>query len=89
MTTKSEVYKCKVCGAIVAVVNGGKGVRRKYCYYTQFAPCVASLLPAPEDAHKLLTPLVDYLYNAFFTKMQLHRMLNTHAHQIQKVRPAS
>ena len=25
MTTKSEVYKCKVCGAIVAVVNGGKG----------------------------------------------------------------
>ena len=58
-----------------------KNVRRQYCYYTQYAPCVASLLPSPDDAHKLLTPLVDYLYNAFFTKMQLYRMLNTHAHQ--------
>lgn len=25
MTTKSEVYKCKACGAIVAVITGGKG----------------------------------------------------------------
>ncbi len=25
MTAKSEVYKCEVCGAIVAVVTGGKG----------------------------------------------------------------
>jgi predicted CoA-substrate-specific enzyme activase len=59
-----------------------KNVRRQYCYYTQYAPCVASLLPSPESAHKLLTPLVDYLYNAFFTKMQLYSMLNTHAHQL-------
>jgi superoxide reductase len=25
MTTQSEVFKCKVCGAIVAVITGGKG----------------------------------------------------------------
>lgn len=25
MSTKSEVYKCKGCGAIVAVLTGGKG----------------------------------------------------------------
>lgn len=25
MTAKSEVYKCKVCGAILAVISGGKG----------------------------------------------------------------
>jgi superoxide reductase len=25
MTAKSEVYKCEACGAIVAVVTGGKG----------------------------------------------------------------
>ena len=58
-----------------------KTVRRQYCYYTQFAPCVVSALPAPEAKHKLLTPLVHYLYNPFFTKVQLHRMLNSQAHQ--------
>ncbi|MDX2455274.1 desulfoferrodoxin FeS4 iron-binding domain-containing protein [Desulfosarcina sp.] len=25
MTTKSEVFKCEDCGAIVAVITGGKG----------------------------------------------------------------
>jgi desulfoferrodoxin-like iron-binding protein len=25
MTAKSEVFKCEVCGAIVAVITGGKG----------------------------------------------------------------
>ncbi|MCB2145797.1 MAG: desulfoferrodoxin FeS4 iron-binding domain-containing protein [Deltaproteobacteria bacterium] len=25
MTTKSQVFKCKACGAIVAVITGGKG----------------------------------------------------------------
>ena len=25
MTDKSQVFKCNVCGAIVAVVTGGKG----------------------------------------------------------------
>jgi desulfoferrodoxin-like iron-binding protein len=25
MTTKSQVFKCSACGAIVAVITGGKG----------------------------------------------------------------
>jgi superoxide reductase len=25
MTTQSEVFKCMVCGAIVAIITGGKG----------------------------------------------------------------
>lgn len=25
MTSKSQVFKCNVCGAIVAVITGGKG----------------------------------------------------------------
>ncbi|MEJ2659126.1 MAG: acyl-CoA dehydratase activase [Desulfobacteraceae bacterium] len=55
--------------------------RRQYCYYTQFAPSLASKLEAAKADPKLLTPLVHYLYNPFFTKLQLHRMLNLHAHQ--------
>ena len=42
---------------------------------------MVSALPAPEAKHKLLTPLVHYLYNPFFTKVQLHRALNSHAHR--------
>jgi predicted CoA-substrate-specific enzyme activase len=57
-----------------------KDVRRQYCYYTQYAPCVASVLPVPDGENKLLTPLIHYLYNEFFTKLQLHRMLHTQTH---------
>ena len=57
-----------------------KGVRRQYCYYSQFAPCVVSTFPAADAGKKLLTPLVHYLYNMLSTKMQLYTMLNTHAH---------
>ncbi len=58
-----------------------KDVRRQYCYYTQFAPSLASKLETAQAEHKLLTPLVHYLYNPFFTKVQLHRMLKVHTHQ--------
>lgn len=58
-----------------------KDVRRQYCYYTQFAPSLASRLGAAQPENKLLTPLVYYLYNTFFTKAQLQRMLNIHAGQ--------
>ena len=58
-----------------------KNVRRQYCYYTQFAPCVASALPTPGTKNRLLTPLIHYLYNELFTKLQLHRMLHTQARQ--------
>ncbi|NNG00725.1 MAG: CoA activase [Desulfobacteraceae bacterium] len=58
-----------------------KNIRRQYCYYTQFAPSVVSTHPALEAGNRLLTPMVHYLYNDFITKVQLHRMLNIHAHQ--------
>jgi predicted nucleotide-binding protein (sugar kinase/HSP70/actin superfamily) len=57
-----------------------KSAKRQYCYYTQFAPGLASSLGQARASNKILTPLVHYLYNPFFTKVQLQRMLNLHAH---------
>ncbi len=58
-----------------------KSVRRQYCYYTQFAPGLASNLAAAQTENRLLTPLVHYLYNPLFTKVQLWRMLKIHIHR--------
>jgi predicted nucleotide-binding protein (sugar kinase/HSP70/actin superfamily) len=58
-----------------------KSVRRQYCYYTQFAPGMASNLAADRTENRILTPLVHYLYNILFTKVQLQRMLNLHIRQ--------
>jgi len=58
-----------------------KSVKRQYCYYTQFAPGLAASLGDARTADKILTPLVHYLYNPFFTKVQLHHVLNHQAHQ--------
>lgn len=52
-----------------------KGVRRQYCYYTQFAAALASMAGEQKFKAKFLTPLVRYLYNSFYTKAQLYRML--------------
>ncbi len=51
-----------------------KGQRRQYCYYTQFAPPLAAGM-RPTMAAQLLTPVLDYLYTSFFTKIELYRML--------------
>jgi predicted CoA-substrate-specific enzyme activase len=51
-----------------------KGPRRQYCYYTQFAPGLSSLIDGA-DHHKFLMPVVHYLYSSFHTKAQLYRML--------------
>ncbi|TWI73088.1 putative CoA-substrate-specific enzyme activase [Desulfobotulus alkaliphilus] len=48
-----------------------KAMRRQYCYYTQFAPSLASLM----DPERVLRPTVRYLYPDFHTKMELYRML--------------
>ncbi|MCP4748397.1 MAG: CoA activase [Desulfobacteraceae bacterium] len=56
-----------------------KNVRRQYCYYTQFAPGVVSVFADNADREKIITPLIHYIYKNFITKVQLHRMLNTHA----------
>jgi predicted CoA-substrate-specific enzyme activase len=52
-----------------------KGPRRQYCYYTQFAPCLASPAGNSGTGKKFLSPVVHYLYSSFHTKAQLYRML--------------
>ncbi|MBI5055726.1 MAG: CoA activase [Nitrospirae bacterium] len=49
-----------------------KDVRRQFCYYTQFSP---SLVSQTADRNRFLMPLVNYLYNTFYTKVQLYKML--------------
>jgi predicted CoA-substrate-specific enzyme activase len=58
-----------------------KSAKRQYCYYTQFAPGLAASLGEARGENKILTPLVHYLYNPLFTKVQLQRMLNRQVHR--------
>ncbi len=48
--------------------------RRQHCYYTQFAPSVISTLPRI-DENRLLSPLIEYLYSTFHTKIELYKSL--------------
>ncbi|MDX9786152.1 MAG: acyl-CoA dehydratase activase [Desulfobacterales bacterium] len=52
-----------------------KGLRRQYCYYTQFSTALAASCGTATDGKRLLTPMVHYLYSSFFTKAELYRML--------------
>jgi predicted CoA-substrate-specific enzyme activase len=52
-----------------------KEVRRQYCYYTQFSSSLVSNINSQEDRNKFLMPLVNYLYNPLYTKVQLYNML--------------
>ncbi len=59
-----------------------KGVRRQYCYYTQFSSSVISaavgrLKEMKNSGNKMLMPLVNYLYSSFHTKVELYRMLKS------------
>lgn len=54
-----------------------KGVRRHYCYYTQFASPLTTSVIKSNDQKRYLSPLINYLYNAFHTKAQLYRMLKS------------
>ncbi|MFC1669349.1 acyl-CoA dehydratase activase [Spirochaetota bacterium] len=54
--------------------NPANGGRRQYCYYTQFAPSLISLINK-EYEDKILMPLVKYLYNNFKTLFNLYSML--------------
>ncbi len=49
-------------------------IRRQYCYYTQFAPALVASMGG-EDEARVLSPLVNYLYNRLHTKFQLYKML--------------
>lgn len=53
-----------------------KAVRRQYCYYTQFAPAVVSLVNRPDVRKRILMPLEKYLYSSFYDKVQLYKTLS-------------
>ena len=55
--------------------TGEKGLRRQYCYYTQYAPALVRAVGGQADEKRILTPLVHYLYPVLSTKLQLYRML--------------
>ncbi len=55
--------------------TGEKGLRRQYCYYTQFAPALVRAAGGRDNEKRILTPLVHYLYPALSTKVQLYRMI--------------
>ncbi len=48
--------------------------RRQYCYYTQYAPSLAGVA-AGDQCHRVLSPLVRYLYSSLRTKFELFAML--------------
>ncbi|MGA1869567.1 MAG: acyl-CoA dehydratase activase [bacterium] len=53
-----------------------KGVRRHYCYYTQFIPTLVSAI-GNGDKGTFLMPIVKYLYVSYHTKFQLYKMLKS------------
>jgi predicted CoA-substrate-specific enzyme activase len=54
-----------------------KGVRRQYCYYTQFSPSLISVSDNGNAGERLLTPLVHSLHGSIHTKIELHSMLKS------------
>jgi len=52
-----------------------KGVRRQYCYYTQFSPSLISVSDDTNSEERLLTPLVHSLHGSIHTKRELHAAL--------------
>ncbi|HHO76951.1 MAG TPA: CoA activase, partial [Deltaproteobacteria bacterium] len=52
-----------------------KDIRCQYCYYTQFAPSLVKALDDGRKNTRVLTPVVNYLYNRLHTKYQLYKML--------------
>ncbi len=53
----------------------GKGVRRQYCYYTQFSPSLISASDDEKTRKRFLTPVVHSLHGSLRTKLELHSML--------------
>jgi len=52
-----------------------KGIRRQFCYYTQFSPSLVSQIASQADRTRFLMPLVNYLYRPIYTKAALYNML--------------
>ncbi len=55
--------------------SGEHGVRRTYCYYTQFAPSVISSCESVAGNGKILAPMLRTLSGTLSIKLQLYRML--------------
>jgi len=51
-----------------------KNIRRQFCYYTQFSSSLVSNI-SPPGTNRFLMPLVNYLYNPIYTKIQLYTIL--------------
>jgi predicted CoA-substrate-specific enzyme activase len=58
-----------------------KGLRRHYCYYTQYAAALAADIGAADSGSNFLSPLVSYLYSRFHTKAELYRVLKPLTHR--------
>jgi predicted CoA-substrate-specific enzyme activase len=54
-----------------------RGVRRQYCYYTQFSPSLISISGNGKNRGRFLTPLIHYLYGSLRTKIELYSMLKS------------
>ncbi|MGI6398349.1 MAG: acyl-CoA dehydratase activase [Desulfomonilia bacterium] len=54
--------------------NQDTPARRQYCYYTQYAPSLAGAAMG-EKEHRVLSPLVRYLYSGLRTKFELFAIL--------------
>ena len=52
-----------------------KNTRRQFCYYTQFSSSLVSTMSAQDDKKRFIMPLVNYLYNPLYTKVQLYHSL--------------
>ncbi|MCP3944474.1 MAG: CoA activase [Desulfobacteraceae bacterium] len=53
-----------------------KETRRQHCYYTQFTPSIIACLQTA-DKKRLISPIIQYLYTNFHTKMELYKSLKT------------
>jgi len=56
-------------------IPGGRGRGRNYCYYTQFAPSVVSLMKKVCAEDRLLLPLLKSVRGSFHAKMELYQTL--------------
>ncbi|EFK10006.1 putative CoA-substrate-specific enzyme activase [delta proteobacterium NaphS2] len=52
-----------------------RGLRRQYCYYTQFAPSLISKQHGDHAEKRILTPLIRYLHSTLHTKIELYNTL--------------
>ncbi|MCP4131598.1 MAG: CoA activase [bacterium] len=54
-----------------------KGVRRHYCYYTQYASSIISSVDSINDRTTILSPVVRSIASGFGMKVQLYKMLKS------------